>query len=162
MVIKDHGSVLKLGLNKIGLKHLFLAVLIAGAVFAVYRHYSYIYSLSPVMRAVYEQRKTFPEKNGIWVLGPDRVVNKFVRLGMTEAEVIAFIDESAMIVSPNSNRSPAEREQYESRIVAFQHMRSGFAGWHALFFGSYTLRIGFYFNNGVLEKVDSFLVMNTL
>lgn len=149
-------------LSEIGLKHLFLVLLIAGTIFAVYRHYSYIYSLSPVMRAVYENRNDFPQKNGIWVLDPSKVVNEFVHPGMTEQEVRTFIEEAGMIVSPNNRRSPSEIKKYESRIVAYQYVRSGFAGWHILLAGNYTFRISFDFNHGVVENISSVVIINSL
>lgn len=104
--------------REIGLKHLFLALLIAGAFFAIYRHYSYIYSLSPVLRAVYEHRGDLPQKDSVWTLDPGQVVGEFVRLGMTEEDVALFIEKSGLLVSSNTRRSPSDIKEYEKRIVA--------------------------------------------
>lgn len=149
-------------IKNIGLKHIALLVVIALVLFGIFRHYSYIFSLSPLLKSVYDHKEEFPEKDSIWVLDPSQVVNEYIHIGITEEEVKEFIRGSGMLISPNTRRSPSEIEKYDSRIVAYQYMRSGFAGWHALLAGSYTLRIAFNFNNGVLEKVDSVLIKNSL
>ena len=135
---------------------LFSLILIA-AVF----HYSYLHSLSPILRDIYSNKGDYP-KTGTWSADPNEDVKNYIHLGMSRDEVLAFIDASGLNVSPNQYRSPKEISKYDTRIIAYKKLRSGFAGLHIMFGISNTFRIEFNFNNNILENYNSALVTNTL
>jgi hypothetical protein len=146
--------------SKINKYRFYIVLLLIGALF-IGNHFFYIAKLTPILRDVYLQSDEFPQ-TGHWSLDANSAVEKYVHVGMTKEEVIAFISSSQLNISPNTYRSPKEQRAYDERIVAYQRLRSGFGGWRQLYGTSYMLSIEFSFNQNKLEQFHSTLLINTL
>ena len=127
--------------------------------FLTYRHFSYIYSLSPMVRDFYVHMDEM-EKNNSWSYNADDIAKKYFELGMSSEKAKQILLSSGVELSKRTYRSPDEIKKYDVSVGGYKNLRAGYGGIYG-FIGSYQLVIVLNFNNNRLEAFGAGITVNS-
>mgnify|MGYP000963346186 CR=1 FL=1 len=122
----------------------------------VYRHYGYVYSLSPMVREIYNNIGRLPH-TGTWTEDASAIAAKYIPLGISVEQGRKALTDAGLEFGKNMHRNPDEIEAYDTNIYGYIHLRACFAGSCGLLFGYYGLIVTLDFNNDKLEKVGAYV-----